>query len=170
MKILREYGYMIDDISIFNGIKTVIHKARMEKLNDDPTIIYDGAHNEPAVNNLMEMVNMYYPKKRHIYIISILKRKDYNNMLKILSRDENAKFILTSGNHEERYATSEELYNCLKNYTKIDNIYKGTLENALQLALYQDDDSVYFVVGSFYTYGTVVSKIKELKDGRNKKY
>ena len=142
----------------------------MEKLNDEPTIIYDGAHNEPAANNLMEMVNMYYPEKRHIYIISILKRKDYNNMLRIFSKDKDAKYILTSGNDPERYATSEELYNCLKNYTKIENIYKDSLENAIQQAVYKKDSSVYFVVGSFYTYGTVVSKIKELKDDRNKKY
>ena len=54
----------------------------MEKLCDDPIIIFDGAHNEPAIHNLLDMVNMYYKQKKRVYIISILARKDYQKRLK----------------------------------------------------------------------------------------
>ena len=38
MKILRDDGYEVSDESIREGLKTVIHKARMEKLSDKPFI------------------------------------------------------------------------------------------------------------------------------------
>ena len=42
----------------------------MEKLCDDPIIIFDGAHNEPAIKNLKEMVDMYYKNYTRTYIIN----------------------------------------------------------------------------------------------------
>ena len=107
MKIINEYGYKVDTQNILNGLKTVIHKGRMEQLNDKPRIIYDGAHNEPAIENLLDMVKMYYPKMKRMYIISILKRKNYKKMLEILSKDKNAIFIVTSGNDANRFVTKD---------------------------------------------------------------
>ena len=34
----------------------------MEQLKDKPLIIFDGAHNEPAIKNLQDMVKMYFSK------------------------------------------------------------------------------------------------------------
>lgn len=164
IKALNSYGYNISVSSILNGLKTVIHKGRMEKLNNNPTIIFDGAHNEPAVKNLLEMVNMYYPNTKRSYIISILGRKDYTNMLKLLSQDKNAIFIMTSGNDADRYATSDELYNCMQNFTDKKKISKNSLESAIKNAINDANPNVvYFIVGSFYTYGTVTGKINDFK-------
>ena len=116
IKILREQGFKIEDSAIKEGLKTVIHKARMEELNHLPLIIYDGAHNEPAIKNLQEMVEMYYSNLKRTYIISILKTKNYDKMLELLSQDKNATFILTSGNDKERYVPKEELEGCAKKY------------------------------------------------------
>ena len=98
MKILRDDGYEVSDESIREGLKTVIHKARMEKLLSKPFIVYDGAHNTPAMENLQSMVDMYYSDFDRVYIVSILKSKDYRKMLKILASDKEGKFIFTSGN------------------------------------------------------------------------
>ena len=162
MRILNDLGYVVDIESIKNGLKSVVHNGRMEKLNDSPIIIYDGAHNEPAIKILRDMVKMYYNNFRRVYIISILKRKDYSKMLKILAEDKNAVFILTSGNNSDSYLTSNELYECMKEYTSIDNLYQKNLEDAISDAMSGDLNTVNFVVGSFYTYGSVVEKIKEI--------
>ena len=163
MKIINEYGYKVDTQNILNGLKTVIHKGRMEQLNDKPRIIYDGAHNEPAIENLLDMVKMYYPKMKRMYIISILKRKNYKKMLEILSQDKNAIFIVTSGNDANRFVTKDELYHCMSKYVKYDKVYKENLEMAIQNAMNSDENIVNFVIGSFYTYGTVIRKIDEVK-------
>ncbi len=161
--ILNELGYHVNMISIQKGLSTVIHKGRMEQINDNPIIIYEGAHNEPAIKNFQDMVKMYYNKMKRVYIISILKRKDYNKMLKLIAQDKEAKFILTSGNNSETYASGDELFECIKQFTEIDKIYKKNLDDAIKEALNSNIDTVNFVIGSFYTYGTVIDIIQKNK-------
>ena len=158
-EILNALGYNISFENIKNGLKTVIHKGRMEQLNDKPLIIFDGAHNEPAIKNLQDMIKMYYKEMKRIYIISILKRKDYTKMLRIIAEDKDATFILTSGNDTNIYVSSDDLYECMKQFTKNDKIYKKRLEDAIEYAKNANFDTVNFIIGSFYTYGTVINTI-----------
>lgn len=164
MNILNELGYNVSVESIKEGLKTVVHRGRMEQLNDKPVIIYDGAHNEPAILNLQNMVKMYYKNIKRVYIISILKTKDYSKMLKLLSEDKEALFVMTSGNDSERYVSKEELYKCMNEYVEKNRIYKSDLEEAIVTAMNNSNDTVNFVIGSFYVYGTVVDKIKKIKN------
>ena len=162
MNILNENGYKVDIENIKNGLKTVIHKGRMEELNSNPIIVYDGAHNEPAIINLQDMVKMYYNNFQRVYIISILKRKDYRTMLNLLSKDSNAMFVLTSGNDEERYASKEDLFECMKEFVDTDRISKKELRDAISDAMKSQDNTVNLVVGSFYAYSTVVDEIEKI--------
>lgn len=163
IRILRELGYKISDESLRKGLSTVIHKGRMEIINREPIIIYDGAHNEPAIKNFLEMINLYYKNKKRRYIISILKRKDYQKMIKLLSQDKDAVFILTSGNDDERYTSKEELYNIAIKYKAKDKIFKKDLKQAITHIMNTENDTINFVIGSFYTYGTVMGEISNLK-------
>ena len=95
--ILREKGYKIDEKAISYGLKTVKHPARFEVLNENPKFIFDGAHNENAVKNFNNMINMYYKNHRKIFIISLLKSKDYKTVIKlIMENNKNNIFIFTS--------------------------------------------------------------------------
>ena len=163
MKILNQSGYKVDMESIKIGLKTVIHKGRMEELNRHPMIIYDGAHNEPAIRNLQDMVKMYYNNFSRVYIISILKRKDYKKILELLSKDSNATFVFTSGNDEERYTSKDELFEYMKKFVGKNKIYKKNLKEAIVDAMNSEDNIVNLIVGSFYIYGTVVDEIKKIK-------
>ncbi len=159
-EILNTLGYNVNLENIKDGLKAVIHKGRMEQLNNKPLIIFDGAHNEPAIKNLQDMIKMYYKKMKRVYIISILKRKDYNKMLELISKDKEAIFILTSGNNTDNYASSDELYECMKKFTKTNKIYKKRLKDAIEDAKNANLDTVNFIIGSFYTYGTVTEILK----------
>ena len=163
IEILKNKGYKVDIESIKEGLRTVIHKGRMEQLNENPTIIFDGAHNEPAIKNLLDMTNMYYKNRKRTYIISILSRKDYRKMLDILSKDKEASFVMTSGNDTDKFASSDELCEYMKKYTDINKIIKRDLEETIEMIMKSNDDTIYFCVGSFYTYGSVVKKINEIK-------
>ena len=162
IKILNKLGYNINEESIKNGLQTVIHKGRMEKLNDNPIIVFDGAHNEAAIENLKEMVKMYYSNHKRVYIISILKTKDYKKMLKILAEDDSVIFILTSGDNSSKFLTSDELYDCIKEYVLMQRLYKKDLEDAITDVMISSANTVNFVVGSFYVYSIVVDKIKNI--------
>lgn len=160
IEILKNKGYKVDVESIKEGLRTVIHKGRMEQLNENPTIIFDGAHNEPATRNLLDMVNMYYKNRKRTYIISILSRKDYRKMLDILSKDKEASFVVTSGNDTDKFASSDELYEYMKKYVDENKIKKRGLEETIEMLMKSNDDSIFLCVGSFYTYGNVIRKIK----------
>ena len=164
IEILKKLGYVITEESIRNGLKSVVHKARMEQLNSSPLIIYDGAHNEPAIKNLQEMIQMYYKDYEKVYIISILKRKDYKNMLKLLSQDKHALFILTSGNDPSRYTNAEELYEYIKKYIPEEKLYIKSLKSALEYIMKNNLNAVNFVVGSFYTYGDTIKILRKIKN------
>lgn len=169
MTILKQLGYNITEESIEKGLKNIVHKGRMEQLNDKPIIVYDGAHNEPAIQNLQNMIQMYYTNFNRVYIIAILKKKDYNKMLKLLAEDKNALYVLTSGNATDGYATSDELYECMKKYVPIYNICKKSLADAIEDAMSSEPNIANFIIGSFYMYGTVVNKIEEVKNKKLEK-
>ena len=164
IKILNNLGHNITEYSVREGLKTVIHRARMEMLNKSPLIIYDGAHNQPAIENLRSMVNMYYNNMKRIYIVSILERKDYKKMIQLLMQDEEAEFIFTSGDAPERYATKEELYNVALRYRMNQKIYMKNLEDAIDDIFEENENVANFIVGSFYTYGTVINKIRKMNN------
>ena len=164
MGILNDLGYKISENSIREGLSTVIHKARFEEIHKEPLIIYDGGHNEQAINNLKQSIKMYYKDYKKIYVISILMRKDYNKMLKMLLEDDaNSTFIFTSGNDEKRYTPKQILYNTSKKYKKEEQqIYAKTLEAGIREVMnIKEKNTVTFVIGSFYIYGDVDKLIKE---------
>lgn len=182
MQILKNKGYAVSENSIRKGLSTVIHKARFEKLYEKPTIIYDGAHNKPAMQNLINSVNMYYKNNKKVFIVSILKTKDYKSMLKELLQDKEAIYIFTSGNNIERYVSGEILANTAKEVIKEKSIYNKNMSNtvtgiknnadiqvmelkeAIEYSIKNYKDYTIFIVGSFYVYGDVIDILKEYKN------
>lgn len=161
IEILRKKSYNISDEDLRKGLKTVIHKGRFEIINQKPLMIFDGAHNEPAIENFMKSVEMYYKNQNKVYIISILKTKDYKMILKKLLKDKESTFIFTDGNNKEIYVSKEDLLENAREYKENKNILIDSLENAIDLVKEKYTDSVVFFVGSFYIYGTVIEKLKQ---------
>lgn len=164
VKILQKNGYNISREALEKGLKTVVHKARFEKLYTHPTIIFDGGHNESAIQNLKETINQYYKEMPKVYIVSILVTKDYKTVIKELMEDKNAIFIFTDGTKEKdevkRYVKKETLYEeALKYRTK--NLYMDSLENAIKRSKQDYQDAIIFIVGSFYTYHEVIENLKK---------
>ena len=77
-------------------------------------------------------------------------------MLKLIAEDKDALFVLTSGNNSENYASSDELYECMKKFSETNKIYNKTLDEAIEDAVNSKLDTVNLVIGSFYTYGKVI--------------
>ena len=152
IEIIKQKGYKISEDAIRKGLRTVVHKARMEILSKKPLMIFDGGHNENAIKNLKEDIKQYYNNKKHIYIISILKTKDYENILMQLSEDKDALFFLTSGNNSERYVSKEELYNKAKKYINNKKLLLKDLVEAVDMARNNYKERIIFIVGSFYIY------------------
>lgn len=158
VKVLKE-KYNIKEEIIRKSLKNVIHRGRFEKINNNPTVIYEGAHNEPAIKNFINSVDMYYKNNKKVYIISILKSKDYKTILKLLVKNDENIYIFTCGNDKERYTDAEILKDeAQKSGAK--NLFTMELEEAIKMSLEKYKDYIIFTVGSFYVYGDVIKTIK----------
>ncbi len=145
--LLKQKGYKIGNEAVETGLSTVIHKARFEMIKQNPKIIYDGGHNENAAKNLVTTINQYYPEKKKVYIVSLLKTKDYRTVIKILTQDKNGVFIFTTGNDANRYVDKEVLYNEAKKYTN--NVYKEELLDAIKTAQNKYKNEIIMIVRKF---------------------
>ena len=161
VEVLKKRGYEISEKALRDGLKTVVHKGRFETICEKPLIIFDGAHNKPAIENFVNSIKMYYPNNNKVYIISILKTKDYQSVLKQLLKDEKSTFIFTDGNNKQRYVAKEELLQCAKTYTSNSNLFVKSLEEAIDFVKENHKNDVTFIVGSFYVYGTVNEILKK---------
>lgn len=158
VNVLKE-KYNIKEEIIRKSLKNVIHRGRFEKINNNPTVIYEGAHNEPAIKNFINSVDMYYKNNKKVYIISILKSKDYKTILKLLVKNDENIYIFTCGNDKERYTDAEILKDeAQKSGAK--NLFTMELEEAIKMSLEKYIDYIIFAVGSFYVYGDVIKTIK----------
>ena len=161
VQILNKKGYKVSEGSIKYGLANTVHLGRFETLLEKPTIIYDGAHNTPAIENFIKNMEQYYLEKEKIYIVSILKKKDYSKILKLLSKDEKNTIYVTSGNDEKLYCLKETLYEEAKKYTK--NVKKMELEQAIYEAIKENSNKITAIIGTFYIYGDVKKLINKFK-------
>lgn len=156
--VLRELEYFISDEAMRKGLKTVVHKGRFEIINQNPLIIFDGAHNKPAIDNFINSVKMYYENKKKVFVISILKTKDYEMIIKELLKIQDSFFIFTSGNDENKFVKKEILLEIAKKYTLNKNINVVELTDVVEFIKDEYSSCVTFFVGSFYVYGEIVKK------------
>ena len=164
VEILNQKGDKIEESAIKRALKEVIHRARFEKLNSNPEIIYDGAHNPQAIENLIKNINQYYSNNKKVFVISILTTKDHKSMVNLLAREyQDAEFYFTSGSNDPKYVNAKDLEGDID--VDIDSHIEN-LETILGTIMkdYKDaKDTVVFVVGSFYVYGTVLNSIDKNK-------
>lgn len=160
--ILNDLGFNISEAQLRKGIESVVHNGRMEIINQTPLVVYDGAHNPSAIKNLLATIHMYYPKQNKVFLIAILKRKNYDAMIKLLMSDEkNCRdtFIFTCGNDSAEYVCADELFSVAKKYSqKGQTLYKKNLDAAMAFVLRQKNPC--FVTGSFYIYADVKRNCK----------
>ncbi len=75
----------IHHADICRGLHNTVWSGRMTKVCDNPYVFVDGAHNEAAWRYLKRAVNKYFTNRRIIYIIGVLKDKEYGKMVDILA-------------------------------------------------------------------------------------
>lgn len=166
VEILREKGYKIENTIIINSLKNVIHRARFEKLLNNPETIYDGAHNKPAIENLIETIDQYYLDKEKVFVVSILGTKDYKTIIKMLvQKYNNDEFYFTDGVSDRKFIDSSELMKVAKENNENGIYNSGELVKTIEKVTkkYRNSNKIIFIIGSFYIYKEVVDTIDKIK-------
>lgn len=79
---LREKGYSIPVEAIRDGLEGVRWPGRFEVISKEPLVIIDGAHNPDGIRALSHNLKEYCPREKFVFIVGILKDKDYQEMLR----------------------------------------------------------------------------------------
>lgn len=152
-EILNKNGYLLSEEVIKNGLKTVIHKGRFEEIYQNPIMIFDGGHNEQAIENLKETIDLCYKNANKIYVISVLKSKDYQKIIEDILDKDNV-YIFTGGNDENLFTDKHLMYEYAKKINNNAEIYEMDLKEAIQFCK-EKTEYVSFIIGSFYIYDDV---------------
>ncbi|NME36190.1 MULTISPECIES: folylpolyglutamate synthase/dihydrofolate synthase family protein [Fusobacterium] len=132
---------------IKEAIKEVVWQCRFEIYEKNPVTILEGAHNIDGIKNLKQIIEKGYLKEKVVMIVSILKDKKIEEMLKVCEEiSEN--IILTSLSENPRGLSAKKLYEFTDKsqiFTAIEDI-KEAYNFAKNL-----NKEIIIVCGSFYT-------------------
>ena len=78
---LGKKGFSITERQIRAGLSQTRWAYRFEIAAKRPCFILDGAHNEDAAKRLAEAVRFYFTNKKILYIIGMLKDKEYEKVI-----------------------------------------------------------------------------------------
>ncbi len=165
-QILREYGYDLDYVNVKNGLRNTNWKGRFQKLSDRPLLYVDGAHNEGGWNSLKDNIETYLKGKKLISVCGVLKDKEYQKMLHILSPYTDCFIAVTP---DSPRALPKEV---LLKYAAecIENTYGCELDEALDKACEIAEtleNSAVLVYGSLSFIGPVIEKYEMKADRIN---
>jgi dihydrofolate synthase/folylpolyglutamate synthase len=111
VELLNSNGFDICENNIRAGLLNTSWPGRFEILR--PNFVIDGAHNPHGVRALIRNLKKYFGDKEIIFIVGILRDKDYKLMLKLAC--EIAKVFITISFENERALRSQEIADYLKN-------------------------------------------------------
>lgn len=93
-----ETKLLLDGQIIGESLPEAYWEGRFEKISDKPLLIRDGAHNVDGVLALKESLQKHFTNERFIFIIGVLKDKEYNKMMEILCPLADKVFAVTPEN------------------------------------------------------------------------
>ena len=154
LKIIND-KFFVDENSIREGVKECVLKGRMNVVNNNPTIIIDGAHNPEGIFALKESLEKFTNKQIHTVFASF-KDKNISLMLSYLNFIS-SDITLTTFPHNR--ARNEEEYFLFLDEYKFDNDPLKVIKEKMEL--YKDD--VILITGSLAFAYYIYDNFKNVK-------
>jgi len=154
-KVLINKGLNITEHAIRRGLANARWPGRLEVVCKNPLFLLDGAHNPQGAHILRKALCEYFPDKRKIFIMGVLRDKDYRSMVEEIAPIA-SQFIVVTPN-SERALPARELATILETYCNnilISDTIKEAIETSLEL--YTSEDLI-CAFGSLYYIGEVRS-------------
>ena len=145
--------------SILKGIKNAKWPGRMELVSESPFIILDGAHNEHAMQALVNTMKDFIPIGKITAIFGVMKRKNYISMAKSLSKA--ADIIYTVTIDDDQSVEGNELAQELQDLN-INAQCVGGLEATIN-ELIKQENGLLLICGSLHLAGKASRIFKMLK-------
>ena len=169
---LRKMGVDISDKAIYKGLEDTIWQARLEVLGKQPLFVIDGAHNEDAARKLVSSIETYFSGKRMIYIMGVLKDKEYEKILSMTAKYTEHILTITPPENPRALGAYELAFAAREYHNQVTNL--SSLEEAVEVShLLADKDTVILCFGSLSYLGAIkkiyadrTDKVKRSRNGR----
>ena len=115
------------------GIIRTSWPGRLEVLKKEPLFYRDGAHNPDGARKLAAFLQKHFTNKKIIYIMGVLKDKEYKKMLQYLMPIAKRVYVFRPNN--ERGLSAEILANAIKDTMNIPVIIEPDVNTAVSKAL-----------------------------------
>jgi len=157
--LLNKKGIVVNESAILKGMKNTLWPARFQVLSEKPFVILDGAHNPAGILSLKQALKQYFPESKPIFLVGILKDKNWDTMVKILSKI-GKKFIFTQV-QTTRSLPPSTLFSKMKEIMPEADV--EIIENpsqALEKLLAMKGNEPRVICGSLYLAGDVLRTVK----------
>lgn len=166
LKALEAKGFPISEKALRSGLKETKWDGRFTVLKKQPLIIADGAHNEDAAKKLADSLRFYFTNKRIVYIMGVLRDKEYDKVIaETYSLADQIITLTPPGN--PRALSAYDLAVAVREYhpnvTAVDSV-----EEAVEIAeLLAGKDDVIVAFGSLSFLGRLMDILEKKKGARN---
>ena len=162
VKAYEELGNRVSEQAIRKGLKEATWPGRFSILAKKPYFIVDGAHNIDAAQKLVETIEFYFTNKRILFIMGVLKDKEYESIIEITHHLADQIITITPPN-QPRALHALELARAVATYhpkvTAVDSV-----EEAVEISyLLANKEDVIIAFGSLSYLGRLI-KIVDSKE------
>jgi len=134
-------------------------------LSKKPYFIVDGAHNEDAARKLAQTVQFYFTNKKIIYIMGVLRDKEYEKIAEIMSPFADSIITVTTPGNPRALSALTLAETVAKYHNRV--TAADSLEEAVEMSyLLADKDSVILAFGSLSYLGQIMDIIDKMKTKR----
>jgi len=156
-------GLPVSPEDILKGLENTIWPGRIEIINDNPMIICDATHNPQGAEVLRDTLDERFHDRKIVYVMGVMKDKDYDKMAQIVIKDAYAAVTVTPDWH--RALNARILLETVKKYCQkayAGDTIKSAMETALELA---GKDGIICTFGSLYYVADVKHFVRENLSG-----
>lgn len=153
IEILESRGLNIGGEIVKKGLKDVRWEGRLEILNENPTLVVDGAHNPGGISALCRSLAVDFKYDKLILLFGVLNDKDYKAMLRKLSPRAD-KIILTRPGGE-RALPAEKLLPFVGKHNDSVEVIENSEKALVRAFALADKNDLICVAGSLYLVGEI---------------
>ena len=158
--ILMEKGFSVSEEAIVRGLAETRWPGRFTVIRKKPYFVVDGAHNEDAAKRLAESIEYYFTNKRIIYIMGVLKDKEYEKIIRLTAPYAEHILTVTSPRNPRALPAMELAREVALVHSQVTAV--DSLEEAVEMStLLAGKDGVIIAFGSLSYLGKLMEIVEE---------
>ncbi len=162
VEVLADKGFAVSEKALRQGLKETKWPGRFTVVGKKPYFVVDGAHNADAAKKLAESIEFYFTNKRIIFIMGILRDKEYEKIIEQTHHFADQIITVTTPNSARSltaYELATEVAKVHPNVTAVDS-----LEEAVEISyLLAGKEDVIIAFGSLSFMGKLLGILEKRK-------